>query len=139
MLPLQHRIKVFVFAERGGELQYLMLRHEPRHETTWGPVEGPILPSENLELAACHRVRDAIGLERPMTLVDLRAPEKWYLPGEEIVEWTFGYAADPAVEIRKISRPVFDYRWEEFDRAFRAMELQGNRDAILRLHLKLTG
>ncbi|MFN0206544.1 MAG: NUDIX domain-containing protein [Planctomycetota bacterium] len=138
MMSLQHRIKVFVFTERGGELQYLMLRHVPKHETMWGPIEGPILPSENLELAACSRVRDEVGFERPLTLVDLRNPERWYLPNEQVVEWLYGYAADPSVGIRRVARGVSDFRWEDFEHAFRAMELQENRDAILRLHLTLT-
>ncbi|MBI3819364.1 MAG: NUDIX domain-containing protein [Planctomycetes bacterium] len=138
MHALNHRIKVFVFTERGGEIQYLMLRHQPRFETTWGPVVGPILPSENLETAACRRVRDEVGFERPLNLVDLHTPERWCLPDEQVIEWIYGYAVDPGVEIRKVARDVSDLRWDDFDRAFRSMELTGNRDAILRLHLTLT-
>lgn len=138
MQSLEHRIKVFVFTERGGELQYLMIRHAPKFETLWGPIEGPIMPSENLELAACRRVHDEVGFERPLNLIDLRMPERWVLPDEQVIEWIYGYGVDSNVEIRKVARGVSDVRWDDFDRAFRSMELPGNRDAILRLHLKLT-
>lgn len=137
MDPLNHRLKVFVFTERGGEIQYLLLRHTPRHDTFWGPVEGPILPAENLELAVCRRVRDEVGLERPSAIVDLKMPERWMLPDEEIVEWIYGYGADPAVELKHVRRDVTDLRWEGFDHAYRALELPANREAILRLHLTL--
>lgn len=139
MQSLLHRIKVFVFTERCGELQYLMIRHEPKAETTWGPIEGPILPSENLELAVCRRVLDEVGVERPNNLIDLRMPERWVLPGEQVIEWIYGYGVDSSVEIRRVARRVSDVRWEDFERAFAAMELQGNRDAIVRLHLTLAG
>src|SRR5262245_18149547 len=91
---LSHRVKVFVFHQSGGDVQYLIVRHVPKYETLWGPVEGPILPSENLELAACRRVRDQLGLERPVSLVDLKMPERWTLPQENVVEWTFGYRVE---------------------------------------------
>ena len=71
---LLHRIKVFVFTRSGETVQYLVLRHRPKREACWGPIEGPILPSEGLELAACRRVRDEIGIERPLALLDLRMP-----------------------------------------------------------------
>jgi len=138
MLALSHRVKVFVYSQCAGELQYLILKHLPRHETVWGPIEGPIHPSENLELAACRRVRDEIGLERPVALVDLRKPERWSLPEESIVEWVLGYRTEPGVELRRIASAVSEFRWNEFEPAFHAMELPGDRDAILRLHLLLT-
>ncbi len=133
-----HRIKVFVFHQVEDDLEYLILRQVPRHETLWGPVEGPILPSENLELAACRRVRDLVGIEKPVHLIDLRMPERWSLPREQVVEWAFGYRAESAGELHRVSRNVTDYRWDDFEMAFRAMELSNNRDAILRLHLMLT-
>src|SRR5262245_37052558 len=137
MHSLTHRIKVFVFAERRGEPRYLMVRHAPKIETIWGPIEGPILPSENLELAVCRRVRDEVGFERPLALVDLRMPERWTLPDEQVVEWIYGYGVEaPAEPARR--RAASEVRWEDFDHAFRSMELPGNRDAILRLNLTLT-
>ena len=138
MHALTHRIKVFVFSELGGEPRYLMVRHAPRLETLWGPVEGPILPSENLELAVCRRVRDEVGFERPFALVDLRMPERWALPGEQVVEWIYGYGVTPGAEMPRRRGAARELRWEDFDHAFRSMELPGNRDAILRLHLTLT-
>lgn len=137
MHEFHHRIKVFVFAERAGDLQYLVVRPSPGPETLWGPIEGPILPSENLELAVCRRVRDAVGFERPRAILDLRMPERWLLPDEQVVEWIYGYGVEAAMEPRH-GRSGPEYRWEEFDRAFRAMEQPGDRDAILRLHLTLT-
>jgi hypothetical protein len=137
MDSLTHRIKVFVFAEHGGEVQYLMVRRAPRHEPMWGPIEGPILPSENLELAVCRRVRDEVGIERPTTLLDLRMPERWMLPNEDVVEWVYGYGVDTPFELTRRRRRGRETRWQAFDHAFRAMELPGNRDAILRLHLTI--
>lgn len=138
MHALLHRVKVFVFTQTAGEIHYLVLRHAPRHDAFWGPVEGPILPSENLELAACRRVRDEIGIERPRTLLDLRMPERSDLPDESVVEWAYGYGLDGGVELKRVSRDVCEYRWDGFDSAFRAMELRMNQEAILRLHLMLT-
>jgi isopentenyldiphosphate isomerase len=138
MYDLHHRVKVFVFAKAGEAIHYLVLRHRPLHDAFWGPIEGPILPSENLELAACRRVRDEIGIERPQTLVDLRMPERWTLPAEQVVEWCYGYGVEAGVELKRLSREVGDFRWNGFDVAFRSMELPVNREAILRLHLMLT-
>jgi hypothetical protein len=114
-----------------------MVRHRPEHEPLWGPIEGPILPSENLELAVCRRVRDEVGIERPLALVDLRMPERWTLPDENVVEWIYGYGVDPNCAVRPARRARHELRWEGFDHAFRTMELPQNRDAILRLHLTL--
>ena len=138
MHALTHRIKVFVFSKRGDGPQYLMVRHAPKLETFWGPVEGEIRPSENLELAVCRRVRDEVGFERPLALVDLKMPERWVLPDEQVVEWIYGYGVEPGAELPRHRGAVREARWESFDHAFRAMELPGNRDAILRLHLTLT-
>jgi len=127
-----------VFAERGGDVQYLMVKHVPQHEPMWGPIEGPILPSENLELAVCRRVRDEVGIEKPTTLLDLRMPERWVLPDENVVEWIYGYGVDTPCELRRGRSRGKETRWQGFDHAFRAMELPGNRDAILRLHLTIS-
>lgn len=138
MHALVHRVKVFVFSRTGREVHYLVLRHAPKREAYWGPIEGPILPSENLELAACRRVRDQVGIERPHTLLDLRMPERNDLPDESVVEWAYGYGIPAGVELTRVSREVCEYRWDGFDSAFRSMELPMNQEAILRLHLMLT-
>ncbi|HKE00861.1 MAG TPA: NUDIX domain-containing protein [Planctomycetota bacterium] len=135
---LLHRVKVFVFTRSGEDVRYLFLRHRPKREAFWGPIEGPILPSEGLELAACRRVHDEIGIERPLALVDLRIAERWTLPQENVVEWAYGYGVEAGVEPRRLASGVSEWRWDGFDAAFRSMELDANREAILRLHLLLT-
>ena len=55
------------------------------------------------------------------------------------MEWAYGSAVEPGVEPKRLASAVSEYRWDGFDVAFRSMELEANREAILRLHLMVSG
>lgn len=138
VLSLQHRVKVFVYRYSGRDLHYLMLKHPPQWEGFWGPVAGPIQPWENLERAVLREVREETGIREPKQLLDLKQPDRLQLGEIELVEWVYGYrAAEDQPEIR-LAEGLEGFRWDPFDQAFQSMEMDEDRNAMLKLHMRLS-
>jgi hypothetical protein len=133
---LLHRLKVFVFRFEEQQPHYLLLKAQGR-ESCWGPIQGPLGFGEKLEGAIRREVYDDLGISRPEGLMDLQLPLRWRLGDEEVVEWVFGYRLRRDDPVKPAPRWA-DYRWAEFGRAYPALELESDRQAILRLHTLLS-
>ena len=138
MIEVAHGVKVFVFRFAGSDIRYLLVRARPRAEALWGPLVGPIRPSEDPERAVRRSVREEIGVDRGDSLLDLRAVERTRLGDLDLIEWAYGYrlpgSDEPSLEL---GPDVSEFLWEDFTRAYRRLELEANRRAVLRLHMFL--
>lgn len=138
VFSLHHRVKVFVYRFSGRDLHYLMLKHPPQWEGFWGPVTGPIQPWENTERAVLREVREETGILEPKQLLDLKAPDRLQLGDEELVEWVYGYQASSSLPEIQLAPKLEGFRWDTFEQAFQSMEMAEDRNAMLRLHMRLS-
>ncbi|HLU38421.1 MAG TPA: NUDIX domain-containing protein [Planctomycetota bacterium] len=142
MFALEHKVRVFVFRIGATDVEYLLLRKKPRSEWPLGPVVGPIAVDEHLKDAVLREVRIETGLCKPLHVLDLSTPSKELFGDVGLVEWPFGYQAGapgcPAPAI--VPGPmVGDCAWLPFERAFQAVEVPADRDALVKLQLRLRG
>ncbi len=142
MFELAHRVRVFVFQVLDSEVQYLLLRQKPRSEWPLGPVVGAVAIHEHLTDAVLREVRAETGLRRPHHVIDLSHPQKELFGDMGLVEWPFAYQAgtpDQPVETLTPGPMVGEYAWMRFDEAFHRIETRRDRDALVRLQLRIAG
>jgi ADP-ribose pyrophosphatase YjhB (NUDIX family) len=138
MIEIAHRVKVFVYRFAGRDVRYLLVRARPRAEALWGPIVGPIRPSEDVVRAVRRRVREEIGVDRMQTLLDLRAVERTHVGGLDLIEWAYACQIPGADEPPLLLGPdLSEWCWEDFQRAYQRLEFEANRQAMLRLHTLL--
>lgn len=134
-----HQVLVCVFRGSPCGPRYLLVRQSPEREGLWRPVLGTVRPEEVIEAAAIREVRDETGIIGPRSLIDFGYRHREQFGDIDLVGWGVGYDVgedEPAVQLGKDYR---DYRWLEFEAAYRAIELPPWRDAVLKLHLQLFG
>ncbi len=136
MYELSHRVRVFVFSFKAARAQYLLLRSGHGIESFWTPLHGPIGFAEKVEMAVAREVADETGLGRPVELIDLDLTSQVVLGDERVIEWSFGCRAGGSDEPRLDAR-WSEYRWADVEQAFPALELEGDRAALIRLHTML--
>jgi hypothetical protein len=137
MVELLHRIKVFVFQQKGPEPHYLLLRANQGMESVWGPIQGGIRYGEKLESAIRREVLDDIGVLRPLDLIDLEMPNRQILGDEEVIEWNFGFRTLPLHAPLRLDPRWAEFRWAEFSEGYPLLEFEADRAAFLRLHALL--
>jgi hypothetical protein len=137
MVELLHRIKVFVFEQKGPEPHYLLLRSNQGMEGIWGPIQGGIRYGEKLESAIRREVLDDIGVLRPLDLIDLEMPSRMTLGDEEVIEWNFGFKTQPLLAPLRLDPRWAEFRWAEFSEGYPMLEFDADRAAFLRLHALL--
>lgn len=135
---LLHRIKIFVYRLGEPGPDYLLLKPAQGLEALWGPLHGDLGFGEKLESAIRRRVMEDTGLTPPAQLVDLEMPARWVLGDEEVIEWTFGFEANAALDARRLARAWAAHRWAAFEDAYPALGLDPDRAAIMRLHTHLS-
>lgn len=133
MSELIHRVRVFPFSIERREPSYLLARREQGLESCWGPLQGEIGHGEQMEGAILRQVREGMGQEELIELIDLKMPAHWLIGDEEIIEWNYGCRIHP-LNAQNKPRPI---RWESFAHAYPSLELETDRAAILRLHALL--
>lgn len=142
MFVLQHRVRVFVFQHTGSEVRYLLLRQKPRAEWPLGPVIGSVGIDEHLTDAALREVARETGLRQPHLLLDLADPAKDLFGDVGLVEWPFAYQAGtpdrPAADVQP-GPMIGEFAWMRFDEAFQSVEARRDRNALVRLQVRLAG
>ena len=140
MFALQHRIRVFVFRFDGPDARFLLLRHRPRTEWPLGPVVGPVGPGDHLREAVVREVQEETGIARPHLVLDLAEPAKDLFGDCGLIEWPFAYQAGTPDQPEPAITPgprVGECAWMDFEAAFQSVESQRDRDALVRLRLRL--
>lgn len=137
MSELHHRIKIFVYRFEDRTPRYLLLKPDQGIEALWGPLQGGLGYGEKMEAAIRRKVQEEVGVRPPGMLMDLEMPGRWTLGDEEIIEWTFGFAARGGVDSDRVSGQFADHRWARFQEAYNALGLDPDRAAMMRLHTKV--
>ncbi|MGE0143383.1 MAG: NUDIX hydrolase [Planctomycetota bacterium] len=142
MFMLDHRVRVFVYHFLGSDPRYLLLRQKPRAEWPLGPVIGVVGVDEHLEDTVVREVAAETGLCRAEQIVDLSEPTKDLFGEVGLVEWPFAFhvasSGDRPIEL--VPGPmVGEWAWMGFEEAFQSIESRRDRDALVRLRLRLAG
>jgi hypothetical protein len=88
-----------------------------------------------------REVCEETGIRNPCHLIDLEHQERLIVGDEGVIEWEFGYQArsgDPH-ELIIPGPKVAETIWANFDEAFQRLERSTDRDALVRLRLRLVG
>ncbi len=142
MWTLDHRVRVFVFQFVGTEPQYLLLRQKPRVEWPLGPVIGSVAVDEHLQDAVVREVAVETGLKKAEQIVDLSEPTKELFGEVGLVEWPFAFHVAGATDRPAAVQPgpmIGEWAWMQFEEAFQRIETRRDRDALIRLRLRLAG
>ena len=140
MWTLDHRVRVFVFQFVGSEPRYLLLRQKPRAEWPLGPVIGTVAVSEHLHGAVYREVAAETGLRRAEQVVDLSEPTKELFGEVGLIEWPFAFhvpSDDEKPATVQAGPMVGEWGWMGFEEAFQRVEARLDRDALVRLRLRL--
>lgn len=137
MIEQLHVVRVFVFRQDGGRIDYLLVRHQPEHDSFWSPVTGVMQPHESIFQAAVRSVGEEIGLPSPRQMVDLQLATRTTIGDLEEIDWSVGYRApQSAVDLRP-SGDLAALRWLDFDRIYRNLDREEDRRSVMRLHFTL--
>jgi ADP-ribose pyrophosphatase YjhB (NUDIX family) len=132
-----HVVRVFVFRQDGGRIDYLLVRHQPEHDSFWSPVTGVMQPHESIFQAAVRSAGEEIGLPSPRQMVDLQLATRTTIGDLEEIDWSVGYRApQSAVDLRP-SGDLAALRWLDFDRIYRNLDREEDRRSVMRLHFTL--
>ncbi|MFG0320554.1 MAG: NUDIX domain-containing protein [Planctomycetota bacterium JB042] len=134
-----HQVAVFVFREDSPGPRYLLVRRHHRHEGLWRPVLGTVRPDERLEAAALREVRDETGIVHPRALIDFGFRHREQVGDLDLVDWGLGYDVGPESPEVRLGEEYREYRWLDFEEAYRTIEVDPFREAVLKLHLRLFG
>ncbi|MHC4845864.1 MAG: NUDIX hydrolase [Planctomycetota bacterium] len=137
MIEQLHVVRVFVFRQDGGRIDYLLVRHQPEHDSFWSPVTGVMQPHESIFQAAVRSAGEEIGLPSPRQMVDLQLATRTTIGDLEEIDWSVGYRApQSAVDLRP-SGDLAALRWLDFDRIYRNLDREEDRRSVMRLHFTL--
>lgn len=136
-LGLRHEVDVFVYRFGSDGPEYLLLRHEPRHEETWRPVTGSIDWHEDLRRAAMRRVRAELGLDYAHDLVAPLAGLLEEVGDLQLVHWPVGFQLARGGEELRPQQHVAALQWTMFSAALEALSNGAHRRNLLQLHLRL--
>lgn len=134
-----HRVVVCVFRDTKRGPRYLLVRQDVVHEGLWRPILGTVRPEEVIEAAAVREVREETGIVAPHQLVDFGYHHCEQLGEFDLVEWGLGYDVGVAEPPIRLGPSYRDFRWVDFEEAYRTVEISPLREAVLRLHLTLYG
>ncbi|MHC5210725.1 MAG: NUDIX hydrolase [Planctomycetota bacterium] len=132
-----HIVRIFVFRQLDRQIDYLVVRHQPAHDSFWSPVTGVLQPHESLFQAAVRSVGEEIGLPSSRQIVDLQLATRTTIGDIEEIDWSVGYRAP---ENRLDLRPAADLaelRWLHFDGIYQNLDREEDRRSIMRLHFTL--
>ncbi len=134
-MQVLHRVRVFVYTIQSGSPRYLLPHSAQGSEGLWRPVHGNIEFNEQFETAVRREVLEEIGLVTRDGLIDLEMPLRQILGDEEVVHWNYGFRVEDPPEVLQIDPERWDrFRWNAYDKAFSRYGLEGDRQAVTRLH-----
>ncbi|MEW6744231.1 MAG: hypothetical protein AB1486_15875 [Planctomycetota bacterium] len=132
-----HRVMLFVFRQGPQGVEYLMVRREPEHEGFWSPLREVILPAETVQRAALRSASHTVHPPIPLELIDLHHFERFRIGDYACVEWALGYGVGSRSPRIALPSGCLDYRWARLEGAFRLVEEEAIRRAMMKLHLRI--
>lgn len=134
-----HQVVVYVFRRSHAGPRYLLVRRSVEHEGLWRPVLGTVRPEEAIESAAVREVRDETGIVNPRALIDFGFRHREQVGDFDLVDWGVGYEVGPKAPRIRLGGEYRDFRWLDFEHAYQTIELEPFREAVVKLHLRLSG
>ena len=134
-----HQVAVYVFQQSSRGPRYLIVRRGRRREGLWRPVLGTVRPEEAIESAAVREVRDETGILNPRALIDFGFRYREQIGDFDLVDWGVGYDVGPNEPCVHLGQDYRDYLWLSFEEAYRTIEVDPLQEAVLKLHLRLSG
>jgi ADP-ribose pyrophosphatase YjhB (NUDIX family) len=134
-----HQVVVYVFTQTDAGPRYLVVRQDAVHEGLWRPVLGTVRPDEALDRAAIREVREETGIAHPRTLLDFGFLHRESFGDHDLFGWGLGYDVGVHTPKIKLGADYREFRWLAFDAAYRTIEFDAFREAVLKLHLRLVG
>lgn len=134
-----HQVVVYVFRQTVEGPRYLVVRRTPELEGLWRPVLGTVRPEEVIESAAVREVRDETGIRTPRALIDFGFRHLEQVGDLELIDWGIGYDVGYDEPRVRLPQDYDQFRWLDFERAYRTIEVEPFREAVLKLHLRLVG
>ncbi len=134
-----HQVAVYVFRRTNTGPRYLVLRRSAEFEGLWRPVLGTIRPEEALESAAIREVRDETGIVTPRALIDFGFRHREQIGDFDLVDWGVGYDVGADEPLVRLAGDYREFRWLDFEHAYHRIEFEPYREAVLKLHLRLSG
>lgn len=134
-----HQVVVFVYGRTASGPRYLVLRRSARLEGLWRPVLGTVRPEEPLERAAVREVLHETGIRGPRSLVDFGFRHRENVGDLDLVDWGLGYDVGPELPEVRLAMEYQEYRWLDFEHAWRTIEVDPFREAVMKLHLQIAG
>jgi len=132
-----HVVRVFVFKQGTRQIDYLVVRRAPAHDSFWSPITGVMKPHESIFQAAVRSVGEELGLVSPRQMVDLQLATRQQIGDLEEIDWSVGYrAVGEQVDLRP-APDLAELRWLDFDRIYRNLDREEDRRSIMRLHFTL--
>jgi ADP-ribose pyrophosphatase YjhB (NUDIX family) len=132
-----HVVRVFVFRQDRRQIEYLVVRHRPAHDSFWSPITGVMQPHESIFQAAVRSVGEELGLPSPRQIVDLQLATRQQLGDLEEIDWSVGYRARNAPADLRPAADLAELRWFDFDAIYRSLDREEDRRSVMRLHFTL--
>jgi ADP-ribose pyrophosphatase YjhB (NUDIX family) len=132
-----HVVRVFVFRQDSRQIDYLVVRHRPAHDSFWSPITGVMQPHESIFQAAVRSVGEEIGLPSPRQIVDLQLATRQQLGDIEEIDWSVGYRARGQDADLRPAPDLAELRWFDFDALYRSLDREEDRRSVMRLHFTL--
>jgi ADP-ribose pyrophosphatase YjhB (NUDIX family) len=132
-----HIVRVFVFRQERRQIDYLVVRHQPAHDSFWSPITGVLQPHESIFQAAVRSVGEELGLPSPRQIVDLQLATRQQVGDMEEIDWAVGYRARSAESDLKPAKDLAELKWFDFDSIYRSLDREEDRRSVMRLHFTL--
>jgi ADP-ribose pyrophosphatase YjhB (NUDIX family) len=132
-----HIVRVFVFRQERRQIDYLVVRHQPAHDSFWSPITGVLQPHESIFQAAVRSVGEEVGLPSPRQIVDLQLATRLQLGDMEEIDWAVGYRARSAEADLRMATDLAELKWFDFDSIYRSLDREEDRRSVMRLHFTL--
>ncbi len=129
-----NQVEVVVFKESPtGGVSFLVLKRNPRKGGFWQPVTGNVELGESFEEAAAREVREELGVESVLELIDTGYSFEFFDDNRQQFERVFGARVWEGQRI-KLSPEHTEYMWVSKDEALDSyLKYPGNKEGLVRL------
>lgn len=134
----RNQVEAIVFKRTiSGEYLFLMLLRTPERGGFWQPVTGNVEVDESFENAALREIREELGIDSVIQLIDTEYSYEFFDNGMDQFERIFGVEVSEDQEVR-LSPEHTEYCWASKDEAINDyLKYSGNKEGLRRLFDKL--
>lgn len=134
-MALLQKIEVYVFRRRDSDIEYLLLKRNPRLGGYWQPITGSIEKEESPREAAIREICEETGKCDVKRLIGPLYCFRYVKEGKEFEEHVFGLESDDTPVM--LSNEHTDRKWFRYEEALKALRWDENREGLRRLNVEL--